>query len=358
MIFLNHKIWKKNIMKQIKTFLLVLCIFPGIVFARIEANFPNARPAEPQQDTQGNIRQKSVIETHLYSPDIIIRTNNVKLAPTSGSPGQITPVITKRNTTVMNQVSKVYLIWYGNWNGSKSNTPAGQDIIRKLVDGLADNTNSYVQVSTATTGSSIGSYGAYNVQLSSKVISNYYPKVIKTTLSDSDVQSLVKQAIAASTNLGGGGNIPDPNAIYLVLTSSEIAESSGFCSKYCGWHTYTSMTVSNIPQYIKYGFIGNPDRCITSCAVQTSTSPNNLPGADGMVSVIAHEMEEIVTDPLLNNWYNSNGYENADMCAWTFGATTLLPNNSYSNVTLGASNTKFLLQRALGSNSYCYTAAP
>ena len=64
------------------------------------------------------------------------------------------------------------------------------------------------------------------------------------------------------------------------------------------------------------------------------------------------------TDPLLNNWYNSNGYENADMCAWTFGQTTLLPNNSYSNVTLGANNTKFLLQRALGSNSYCYTAAP
>lgn len=348
-------------MKYIKQFLFVaLFVFPLFASARIEANFPGGdptRPIEPQKDAQGNIHQKSVIGTHQYSPDIIIRTNNVKLAPASGSPGQITPIITKRNSNVMGQVSKVYLIWYGNWRGTKSSTIDGQNLIKKLVTGLADTTSSYVNVTTATSGNSLSpTYGAYNAMLSSKTLVEYYPPVTKTTLSDSDVQSLVKQAITKA-----GNNIPDPNAIYLVLTSSEISESSGFCSKYCGWHTYTSMSYNGIT-YVKYAFIGNPDKCISACAIQTTTSPNttssaNLIGADGMASIVAHEMEEIVTDPLLNNWYNSQGYENADMCAWTFGATSgPLANGSYYNVTLGGTN--FLLQRALGSNSYCYVAAP
>ena len=40
-----------------------------------------------------------------------------------------------------------------------------------------------------------------------------------------------------------------------------------------------------------------------------------------MASVIAHELEEAATDPDLNAWYDSRGYENADKCAWTFGTT-------------------------------------
>ena len=39
-----------------------------------------------------------------------------------------------------------------------------------------------------------------------------------------------------------------------------------------------------------------------------------------MVSVIAHELEETNTDPNLNAWYDSNGSEDADKCAWTFGS--------------------------------------
>jgi hypothetical protein len=46
-------------------------------------------------------------------------------------------------------------------------------------------------------------------------------------------------------------------------------------------------------------------------------------GADGMASVIAHELEESVTDPDISSWlYFVDGVpvaENADLCAWTFG---------------------------------------
>ena len=109
----------------------------------------------------------------------------------------------------------------------------------------------------------------------------------------------------------------DVNALYFVLTSADVTASSGFCTSYCGWHTYT--TLNNTA--IKYSFVGNPDRCPNACEAQTASSPNDNPGADGMASIIAHELEEAASDPQLNAWYDRRGYENADKCAWTFGAS-------------------------------------
>ena len=72
-----------------------------------------------------------------------------------------------------------------------------------------------------------------------------------------------------------------------------------------------------------------------------------------MVSVLAHELVETLSDPLLNAWYDSQGAENADKCAWTFGgAQKVAPNGSFYNVTLGARN--YSIQRNLAANSKCY----
>ena len=74
-----------------------------------------------------------------------------------------------------------------------------------------------------------------------------------------------------------------------------------------------------------------------------TTSPNGNAGADGMASIIAHELEEAVTDPQLNAWYDRRGYENADKCAWTFGQTYTAPNGSLANVKLGSRD--YLIQQ-------------
>ena len=84
-----------------------------------------------------------------------------------------------------------------------------------------------------------------------------------------------------------------------------------------------------------------------------------------MLSVVAHELEEAVTDPELNAWYDSRGAENADKCAWTFGQN--LPQTStgaYYNMTLqtqsGSTTTSpttrnYLIQRNLSAiDSKCY----
>jgi hypothetical protein len=72
-----------------------------------------------------------------------------------------------------------------------------------------------------------------------------------------------------------------------------------------------------------------------------------------MVSVIAHELEETNTDPNLNAWYDANGAEDADKCAWTFGhSLSQTSTGAYYNMTLNSRN--FLIQRELDVTSLCY----
>ena len=37
-------------------------------------------------------------------------------------------------------------------------------------------------------------------------------------------------------------------------------------------------------------------------------------------SIIAHEVTEAATDPELSAWFDGEGKENADKCAWTYGS--------------------------------------
>ena len=165
-----------------------------------------------------------------------------------------------------------------------------------------------------------------------------------TSLTDAAVQAVVSSAISS-------GRLPkDANGIYFVLTSSDVKESSGFCTQYCGWHTHGTISGSDI----KYAFIGNPaTQCPSACEELTTSSPNGNLGADAMASIIAHEMEEATTDPDLNAWYDRRGAENADKCAWTFGATYTSTNGSPANMNINGKD--YLIQQnwVNSGSGYC-----
>jgi hypothetical protein len=270
------------------------------------------------------------------APEIIPhRTNPNDGAAPVGSTGVITPDITYHGGSVMG-TPNVYLIWYGNWKQSNgSDTPAGQQIIRDFLYGLS---GSNYYLTNASYGTPSGRFA-----LNGERTDNYSQG---TRLSDSKVQAIVTHAISS-------GLPKDTNGIYFVLTSSDVAETSGFCSKYCGWHTDGTISGSDI----KYAFVGNSYRCLNACAVQT-VGPNGNAGVDGMVSVMAHELEESNTDPDLNAWFDSNGSEDADKCAWTFGSKQQqAPNGAFFNMTLPTASggyRNFLIQRQLDVNSKCY----
>ena len=75
----------------------------------------------------------------------------------------------------------------------------------------------------------------------------------------------------------------------------------------------------------------------------TSRSSNIQTGADGTISVIAHELAETVSDPEVNTWTDAKGQENADKCSWTYGTTYSASNGASANVKIGT--TDYLIQQ-------------
>ncbi len=227
--------------------------------------------------------------------------------------------------------TNVYYIWYGNWSGNSALT-----ILPQLAAGIGG--SPYFNINTTY-------YDGSNRRVSNAVAyagaaTDNYSR--GTNITDADVQAIV----AAQTSSGALPN--DTNGVYFVLTSADVNETSGFCTSYCGWHTHGTINGADI----KFAFVGNPARCPSACEMQT-TGPNGTGGADGMANIVAHELEEAVTDPDLNAWFDSRGYENADKCAWTFGATYATSNGALANVQLGGLN--FLIQRnwVNANGGYC-----
>lgn len=326
---------------------------------------PPQDPREPEVDDQGEILQKII---HRPNPESFSARpweyggrRVTQTQPTKGSTAVMTPTIAYHGGPVMPSLSAVYIVWYGKWNNATgSDTAAGQQIVRDSLFGLSQS-GGFTDITTGALGHYTQTSGGLSVtQMSSAVQSEYMDNYSQgKRLTDAGVLKVVEHAIANGLGAVGGVKTPHADAIYLVLTSSDVAESSGFCSRYCGWHTYTTYYGAATP--VKYAFIGNANRCLSACAAQTH-SPNGNAGVDAMVSVIAHELEESATDPLLNAWYDANGSENADKCAWTFGSSqTLLPGGAYANAVLpksGGGSRNYLLQRALApQDSRCYINA-
>jgi hypothetical protein len=283
----------------------------------------------------------ALAQTEGAGPPTIIRhrINRIEsAAPTVGSTGPITPLIAYHGGPLIS-TPVIYLIWYGNWNQSNgSDTPAGQQIVRDFANSIGG--SPYFEINT--TYDAVGLNISGNVTFGGEATDAYSRG---SRLRDSDVLTIVNNAIT-------GRKLPyDANGVYFVLTSSDVNESSGFCRLYCGWHTSATPSAG----HVRYAFVGNANRCLNACAAQT-VSPNGNAGVDGMISVIAHELEEATTDPdPRSGWADSGGAENADKCAWTFGTSTRLGSGAYYNVTLGTRN--YLIQRnlvrAADGNDYC-----
>ena len=240
----------------------------------------------------------------------------------------------------------IYVIWYGTWTNpctaTGNSTPA---IVNDLLKGIGPtawygiNTRYYSQASA----------GATKNYVTSSV--NWAGCAYETSLAlgknfDGAGQPSTSAVVdrLLSSNL-----LPlDSNGLYFVLTSSDVV-TSGFVNssskKFCGYHSYLNPAKDNTKS-IAYSFVGDPGANLGSCNGQSvaGVSPNANPAADAMTSVIAHELVEAVSDPLLSAWWDpATGGENADLCAWTFGTQSNAPNGAKFNVR--ASGRRYLIQQ-------------
>lgn len=223
---------------------------------------------------------------------------------------------------VMLGTPMVHTILYGAWVGNPA-VPVINDFLTNL------GASAYEKIN-ASYHDGAGNFVSGDLVPGLQVFDSFSRGAI---LTDADIQAIV----AAHINV----DLPaDPNALYTVVVSTGItvtAFGAQFGVNFCGYHGW--FTLNGITT--KYILVGDATAHGLNCQVQT-TGPNGN-AADLIVNVFAHEIEEAISDPELNAWYDVNGQENADKCAWTFGQTYIAPNGAKANMKLGVRD--FLIQR-------------
>ena len=297
------------------TLLLGSVLIPSAALAQNELNHGPSSDIRP--DGRGNrTRQSPPRNVNGQSGGAVVTGNGISY----------------HNGPVMHGTVNMYYIWYGDWSQDSKADAILTDWGNNISGSPYENINTTYGDTSGNVSGAIALAGS--TQMSSTTFG--------TSLSDSSIASIVSRALTT-------GALPtDSNGVYFVLTAPYISETSGFLSQYCGWHTYGNINGANI----KYAFVGNAAASLGSCAWQTGNSPNGDAAADGMVSVMAHELEEAASDPNLNAWYDSTGAENADKCAWTFG-TTYSSGGGIANMRLGSRD--YLIQQnwVNASGGYC-----
>ncbi len=201
----------------------------------------------------------------------------------------------------------IYLIWYGNWSGTGSNTAATVSLVEHFIGTLG---NTPYELINSTYGDTTGNVSG-NLTIGGAIFDTGSQG---TRLTNSRLTAIVQRSLS-------NGLPTDANGVYMVLTSSNVREQ-GFCTQFCGFHTHQTLNGTDI----KWAFV------------------------DGMINIITHESEEAITDPDLNAWFDSSGQEDADKCNFNFGATSTCTATSICSAAGKAAGAKF--NQTFGNNNY------
>lgn len=169
-------------------------------------------------------------------------------------------------------------------------------------------------------------YAGTNGQVTTS--STYLGHTIDSTAAPSKALS-TSTAVAEACKITG--NNPDPNALYLIYTSTGAGHVS-----YCAWHSWGACS-NNAP--IQVAYMPNLDGIAGCDPADTWTSHSQ--GLAALANVTAHELSEAITDPRGTGWFDNGGAENGDKCAWAFNGPVSFKNGSSWKLQMEWSNAAF-----------------
>jgi hypothetical protein len=138
--------------------------------------------------------------------------------------------------------------------------------------------------------------------------------------------------IDSTTASGGNSTSAILAEVCKVITSPDVTGNGYYAvytdlprgnAGYCAWHSYGSCHGVPVQFAFFWSLDGDPG-CNPGSAVMSESQ-----GLAALANVSAHELSEARTDPTGAGWYDSNGQENGDKCAWIFdGPSVTLSNGS------------------------------
>ncbi|KAI8064407.1 phosphate-induced protein 1 [Gongronella butleri] len=216
----------------------------------------------------------------------------------------LNPVATQYGSSFKNAGGNVlsgyvnaYVVFYGNW--TSDDMVQQQTTFLNFIDGI----------SSTSWFSILGQYKDAN----GGAVTGPLNLAAAMTDSGSAGQSLTdnnahKTIIlnAVSSGYLSSNNQLDTNGIYILMLGPDVSDSQ-MCQSYCSYNFYSDQ--------FQYVVIGYPARCPTQCMPpkNAQNSPNKSPGIDAAITVLSHELQDVLTDPRLNAWVVQNNQQNIEL---------------------------------------------
>lgn len=211
---------------------------------------------------------------------------------------------------------QVFVLFWGSWwlaspncTGSPNNGGADETYLYGLYNGLGTTSDSLSPIASQYYGPS-GSYPIYPT-VAGKAFTAWNVDCTDPPASATDAQ-LAAEAASYASLLAGEGYTISNNTQIVVVSPSGTNPGGGFGSQYCAYHNWAQYSSTQLLSWTNLPYM--PDQ-------GANCGANMVQNADDGWSIVGgHEYMESVTDPFVNNqsaWYDNQGFEIGDKCAWT-----------------------------------------
>jgi hypothetical protein len=253
-----------------------------------------ASPAWAQSDRSKNT------ETHDTRPEPPMMGKH--LAKGQAKPGggaRVLPNLTYHNGPVITATTGarvIAILWGTSWTSTDVKALGLDAFYQGVGDSPYMNSNTeYTQSGGAHVGTAV-SYGGHLVDNSASTGGSQTGPIL------SEVCKVLQQNHIT----------PVANGYYPVYVDTKRG-NAGFCA----WHSWGSCGGVNM----QFGFFFNLDNDPGCDPGDNETGHSQ--GLAAVANVSGHELSEMFTDPRGTGWFDRNGAENSDKCAWTFGPAAL-----------------------------------
>ena len=269
---------------------------------------------------------ESVVATSSPTRDVTANGRRLDVLDDTAPPPRTRYRTEYHGGSVLTAVQDVYVIFYGSWPDFWTVPSKTETVISDFLTAIG-NSPYFSTVARYTNAS--GNPANTAIIFGGAVMDDFSRGA---TLGDGDIEQIIQLQVQ-------NFELPqDPNGIYVVITSPEVADTTGMFVTYCARHG-TGIVYGIRTRYV---VIGNPARSPRRCSAQP-VGPNGTLDGDAIVSHLAAELANTMADPELNGWYDRLGLEPADKCVWTYGTTYRAANGAAANVRLGQRD--YLLQQ-------------